>query len=104
MLPLACKSCDLLIFENRCPYDPDEPGALVPGDLHKLFEKLVTFKKYEPHILSQPNSTSDGIVDGPWVVTLDKFMTPQEAERLIELGAAEGYKQSADVGAVKFDG
>ena len=37
-------------------------------------------------------------------MTLDKFVTDDEADRLIELGAEEGYKRSSDVGKVKFDG
>ena len=38
------------------------------------------------------------------VITIDDFITDDECERLIELGAHEGYERSADFGAKKFDG
>mmetsp|Transcript_26831 Transcript_26831/g.44727 ORF Transcript_26831/g.44727 Transcript_26831/m.44727 type:complete len:316 (-) Transcript_26831:250-1197(-) len=102
----ACQTCELLDFEQRCPYDPDEESALKAGDLNKLFEKLITLEQYAPNILSMPNSTSPDIFDGPWVVTLDEFLTEEECDRLIELGGTtgEGYLESADVGEKKWDG
>jgi prolyl 4-hydroxylase len=100
----VCKTCELLDFEMRCPYDPDEETALKPGDLNKLFEKLITLKEYAPNILSMPNSTSPDVFDGPWVVTLDNFLTEEECDRLIQLGNGEGYLESADVGNKKWDG
>merc|ERR1712232_93805 len=46
------------------------------------------------------------IPNGPWVLTFDNFLSPEECDRLIQLGykTEQGYKRSQDVGAVKFDG
>lgn len=95
----SCQTCDQLSFEKRCPYDKDAPTALNPGDLNKLFERIVADDnmKEKLTILSQPPS-------GPWIVTLDDFLTPAECERLIFLGGQSGYERSKDVGKEKFDG
>ena len=70
-----------------------------------MFRRIVAEEnQYKPKVLSMPNPTEEGIVDGPWVVVLQNFTTDEECDRLIELGAIEGYKQSADVGKKRFDG
>lgn len=89
------------------------------GDLDKLFTRLTTDEyytvTYQATIHSMPNpppaiASSDGtdtapqIKDGPWVVTLENFLTDEECDRLIELGGKLGYEISKDVGAQKFDG
>jgi prolyl 4-hydroxylase len=96
----SCQTCDKIDFEARCPWDKSKPSILKEGDLNKLFTRLTTepfYQKYEPTIHSSPPS-------GPWVVTLENLLTPEECDRLIELGAEEGYEISRDVGAKKFDG
>lgn len=109
----VCLSCEEFSYEFRCPIDPDTPDAWNPGDLNTFFLNITTlqeFSKYEPHVLSRPDYVNGDTEEtanykiGPWVVTLDNFVTDEEADRLIELGAAEGYKRSSDVGAMKFDG
>lgn len=42
--------------------------------------------------------------EGPWVVQLDRFLSPIECGRLIDLGHELGYKRSKDIGRVKYDG
>jgi hypothetical protein len=88
-------------------YNPSGPLALAPKELNTLFENIVhdptNKENYNVQILSSPQTNNDDEADdggGPWVVTLDEFITPTEAERLIELGAKEGYEQSTitDVG------
>lgn len=89
------------------------PNAWKPGDLNEMFTNLTTlekFQKYEPNVLSRPDyldgdteETADYEI-GPWVVVLENVVTQKEADRLIELGAVEGYKRSSDVGKLKFDG
>lgn len=108
----VCQTCDNLAIENRCPLDPDAPNAWEAGDLHQFFVNITTleeFQKYGPVIHSRP--AKDGEEDpnedydiGPWVVTLENFITPEEADRLIQLGAEEGYERSSDVGKIKPDG
>jgi prolyl 4-hydroxylase len=104
----SCLTCDKLSFEMRCPYDPNDPMAWSePGDLNAMFTRIVTdpeFQQYQPTILSQPDSTQKGILNGPWVVVLDNFLSQEECDTLIELGAVKGYERSQDVGARKFDG
>ena len=87
----------MLDYNTRCPTDQSVPMALEgPGDLNKLFVRMTTDPenvKYEPKIISKPNGT-DAILDGPWIVTLDKFLTDEESDRLIAIGAEEGYLDS----------
>jgi prolyl 4-hydroxylase len=99
----VCHSCEYLSIEDRCPIDPDAPNAWGPGGLDKMFTKLTTEphrSKYDVEILSSP-LTTDG---GPWVITMENVVSELEAERLIELGAVEGYKRSSDVGKLRADG
>lgn len=102
----ACFSCDMLSIEKRCPMDRETIGPDVwgPGDLEKMFRRLSSeepyISKYNVTVLSSPDNEDAG----PWVLTLDNFVTDDEAERLISLGAVEGYERSTDIGAMKPDG
>jgi len=99
----SCQTCHTLDYQHKCPIDKTLPVALQPGDLNKIFERLVTdeyYQQFEPHILSQP--TPD--LDAPWVITLENFMSPEECDRMIDLGTAMGYKRSGDTGKRNFDG
>jgi prolyl 4-hydroxylase len=78
----ACQSCDYLTVEGRCPIDPDAPNTWGPGDLNRMFTKL-----------TQPPN--------PWIITMENVVNNTEAERLIELGAIEGYNRSHDVGDLR---
>ena len=106
----ACQSCHLLSFDARCPFDRDAPSIWKPGDLNAMFERLTTdpyyVEQYSPTILSRPrpneNNTQED--DGPWLVVLENVATPEDCERMIQLGSDRGYEQSQDVGAKKFDG
>lgn len=96
-----CKSCEYLSVEGRCHIDPNAPTAWQPGDLNKMFEKLTQ----EPYLSKHSVETlSSPATDGPWIITMENVVTEDEAERLIELGAVEGYKRSTDVGKMKADG
>jgi ShK domain-like len=81
-------------IEGRCPMDPNAPNAWAPGDLNRLFTKLSTTEPYlslyNPQILSSPDTTG-----GPWVLTMENFITPNEAGRFIELGHEMGFQKSA---------
>lgn len=102
----------MLDFKYQCPLDFSVPHALPdPGDLHKLFTHIVTdeyYQQYQPNILAMPNPTEEqrtnnGVLDGPWVVVLDEFLTEQECDRLVELGTKQGYEGSTGLGRKKFD-
>jgi prolyl 4-hydroxylase len=95
----ACQSCDYLTVEGRCPIDPDAPHAWGPGDLNRMFTKLTSepyLSNYDVEILSRPPH--------PWIITMQNVVSEVEADRLIELGAIEGYNRSHDVGNRKPDG
>ena len=70
-----------------------------PGDLNQMFERIIENKEdYKAMVLSRPShpSVSDeadyGI--GPWVITLEDFLSPEECQRLIAIGEAQGYAVS----------
>lgn len=94
-----------------------------PGDLDRMFERIVKEANdgrfpYTLHILSQPTSSVDTAVtaatastsihdtniqsdtsstplhNGPWIISIDNFITDEECNRLIELGSIEGYDAS----------
>ena len=50
---LACQSCEQLDINVRCPMDPNAKDALAgPGDLDKLFERIVSdpyYQQYQPY-------------------------------------------------------
>lgn len=109
----VCKSCDYLSIETRCPLDPNAKDAWYPGDITKMFERLMSdpeFQKYEPKIVSRPTYL-EGDTEltaeykiGPWMAILDNVISEEEAQKMIELGGIEGYKRSADVGDKLEDG
>lgn len=109
----VCQSCDYLSIETRCPLDPNAEDALYPGDINKVFLRILTdegIQQFEPKVVSRPNylegdteETADYKI-GPWVVLFEKAISDEEAERLIELGGIEGYQRSADVGRKLADG
>ena len=66
-----------------------------------MFQNITSepyLSKYSVQVLSSPET------DGPWVITLENFLSEEEADRFIALGAIEGYEPSADVGRVLPDG
>jgi prolyl 4-hydroxylase len=99
----VCQSCDQLSIETKCPVDPNAPHAWNDkGDLDRMFRKLSSepyLSRHSVQVLSSPDTTN-----GPWVLTMENVVTEEEAITLIDLGAKEGYKRSADVGALKPDG
>jgi prolyl 4-hydroxylase len=101
----------MLDHNYRCPLDLTVPEALNPGDLDKMFERIVGdefYQQFEPNILSMPNPSADqkakDIINGPWIVELLKLLTDDECDTMIDLGAEEGYKASSDIGKKNFDG
>jgi len=104
----TCYSCHLIDFDTRCPYNASVPTVWNEGDLNRMFERMTTdsyfVENYKPTIHVMPDPPSEEIKYGPWVVTLDTFLTDEECDLLIQLGGEEGYEISMDVGAKKFDG
>lgn len=109
----VCHTCDQLHYTSRCPIDQNMRHALYPGDLNRLFERIVSDPIYEPlgiTVLSRPSYAEGDTEDtasyilGPWVLQFDNFSTPEEAKTLIESGAVVGYERSEDVGEELDDG
>jgi len=118
-------------MNNRCPQNPDAIPALRPGDLNKMFERIIkvapgnrTLTEEERQELEKSEMTEYSIIAHsrpsvgpatkvdlssdknlpPWVITLENFITDEECDALIQHGYNAGYKRSEDVGTQKFDG
>jgi len=110
----ACRTCMKLDISTRCPMPTDNSlDVYKPGDLDKMFERIAAgdWDAYGPKILAAPVDVSNNpravenvLTDAPWIITLDRFVTDEEADRLIELGHDEGYERSKDVGERLPDG
>lgn len=101
----VCFSCHELHYETRCPVDWNTKHAWYPGDLNRMFQRIVTsphFQRYQPRVWSRPtyaqgdSPATANYTLGPWVVTLDHFISPQEAQSLIDAGYRIGYEISED--------
>ena len=103
----ACGTCDQLHYETRCPWDEQQfPNIWQSGDLDRTFERLMTtFPNVQ--VWSRPTyAPGDAPNDmvpytlGPWLITLDDFLTPDEMQSLIEWGSQLGYERSEEAGGI----
>jgi len=98
---LACRTCDQLDVDVRCPLDYDklnETNVWKEGDIERMYTRIIEdpyYARYEPKIISQPNHTSENC--SLWVATFDNFLTEEECDRIVELAAEEGYERSETV-------
>lgn len=111
-----CESCEIFHVQARCPMDRNAKHAWYPGDLNRMFERIITepeiVERFQPKVLSRPTLAPEDIdadevdylIDGPWVVTLENFVSATEAQFFIDIGGEIGYKRSADVGEEMEDG
>ena len=115
----ACQVCDGLIrTEDDIVIEdctPDYETSVYGNDdgLHDMFLRIVgelpfgdetVVPEYTAVVHSRPVKEEDehtGVqldaLDyqvGPWIITLDNFLDDEECDRLIELGAIEGYERS----------
>jgi prolyl 4-hydroxylase len=122
----ACRSCDKIHFESRCPPRSTEeyPPGLVKGELNLMFQRIVDnyYSALPPDAVVQVHSRPESetpqpdargrihfdiarnLKEKPWVITIENFLSPQECDRLIELGYEAKYERSQDVGGLKPDG
>merc|ERR1711884_535346 len=64
---LACRTCEKLDINKRCPLDPNAVDALEAGDLNTMFEEIVKSYKTTVQLHSRPYILVDGIVtEDPW--------------------------------------
>ena len=82
----ACQTCQNQNVKNRCPNE-NLDNIIKPGDLNKIFERI-TIDDYpdQTTIHSQP--------PGPWIITIDNFLTKEECDYLIALGPELGFQRS----------
>lgn len=113
----ACQTCNQFVPEEElnivkdCVADSDS-NIFGPGDINRMFERMVgesdegdvIAPKSKIKIHSRPDypagiKTSDAPLDyfvgGPWVVTIDDFLTDEECLSLISMGHALGYARSS---------
>jgi len=100
----VCFSCDQLDRNKRCAFDESLPKQWQqPGDLNRFFEGVV--QRYQHAKVTIHSAPADrvealnlgggtAIYDGPWVLTIDGFLTKEECEHLIEQGESLGYQRS----------
>jgi ShK domain-like len=92
----TCGTCDIFDYSRRCPIPEGSEALKEPGDLNRIFERIVTdpfwVDTYGPlEILSSPE-----LNNGPWIVTLDNFLNAEECIAFIEAAVIEGYERSED--------
>jgi ShK domain-like len=101
----ACGTCEMIDYSNRCPVPEGGGEALKgPGDLNSIFERIVADEYWaENHgpveVLSSPQ-----LNNGPWILTMEKFLSAEECNAFISAAEHEGYHRSEDVGDVDWDG
>lgn len=96
---------------TRCPPLPkDTIPALRPGDMNKMFERIVAaapgnvtdqskrllddgMPNYTVHVHSRPSESLATEISleidkalPPWIITFENFVTPEECAKMIELG------------------
>lgn len=100
-----CHACKYLLQEVRCPLDPNEVNAWSPGDLNRMFERIVTdpiFRKYKPKVWLRPITVPIKALQGvsvpnesaPWIVTLERLVSPKEVNHLLELFKKEDWQDT----------
>lgn len=88
----ACQACYMLPTRKRCPQSDPEDAFLKEGDLNAMFQQIVTEKR--PKILSQPDLLTRKL---PWILQMDEFVSPEEAEHLIKIGEGIGFEASTAI-------
>ena len=108
----ACQTCQNFVpraeleIVRKCVPDFSS-NILGPGDINRMFKRIVgeseegevVAPKSKIKIHSRPDPPSgnvnfNSIIEGPWVVTIDDFLTQKECLGLILRGHAMGYERS----------
>ncbi|KAL3784812.1 hypothetical protein HJC23_013852 [Cyclotella cryptica] len=109
----ACKSCDYVLeMHEKCKLVPDSSlDAIQPGGMNQLFERMVRASAqmgFDPKVWSRPLKRYDGDVsscetditnpcntfDGPWVITMENFVSDDEIRILLDWGSRMTYERS----------
>jgi hypothetical protein len=92
-----------------CRPDPNAVPALMTGDLDKLFQRIISLNASDPIAVSAKQPVQKLVVSvrhrDPWIVTLDDFLSSEEAYMLVKHGYGEGFHRSVDFGGTShFNG
>ena len=106
----ACGMCHSLSYETRCAVDGNSEEVKRQnffqgsGELHDMFERMIhnedLERKYGPMTVhSRPGgdpANATNVFDGPYVITYENFLTPEECAVLRHHGAhtGEGFTRS----------
>jgi prolyl 4-hydroxylase len=88
--PAACRNCETLHKNKRCAADPDAPDAWLPGDLDRMFQRLIhnnEQSQYNVTVLSSPELNNGG----PYVIQMDNVVSAEEAKGVIAAAHKDGY-------------
>jgi len=100
-----------LDMKTKCTPDPEGKDAIEAGEMDALFKRMIRKAESEnmqPTVLSRPNPKNgepttpcEGDITnpcnaqiGPWVLTLENFITPEEISSLLSWGSKMGYERS----------
>ena len=115
----ACQTCDhMLELKEKCALSPDSSlDAIKPGGMDQLFENMIHAAKsmgLDPKVWSRPMKKHDNyndsenaamscenditnqcdLQDGPWVITLENFVSDEEISHLMTWGRTMKYERS----------
>merc|ERR1719401_3312019 len=114
----ACQSCDYILkMKEECALDPEGEDALVAGGMDALFERMVRVaaaSDWQPTVLSRPRKERPSpdmaaapalscdedkanpcdVRDGPWILTLDDFVSEEEVAVIMKIADGIGYERS----------
>lgn len=128
----SCQACNLIDIRARCPPLGDDvtPG-LLPGELNAMFERIVRTApgnqsesvsieegmiNYTVRVHSRPEPLDEDateeesisfwrdLMQPPWAITLDNFLSEEECKYLIQLGHTISYEPSVEEGEEQVAG
>ena len=83
----TCLACDLT-QAPACARDAGETPAAVQGSVNAMFTKVAADPRATVH--HAPAAYSADGADGPWVVTIDDFLSEEEAKGVLSAGSRAG--------------
>jgi len=101
----SCEACHLRNPQVRCRRDllnVKQTPSLKPGGVEAFFQRLLTSTDYNVTIHSRPGGdprTELDIADGPWVATLENFVTEEDGKAILGTVASQ-FARSTDQGSV----
>ena len=88
----SCNTCDMLDYKKRCPMPAEREPAVPPGRMSETFNRALSeFSELEPRALSREP-------DGAWVLSFDRFLSPDEIDALLVHGEGRFERSTASGG------